>query len=286
MKTMNVIFAATNMSELYDEAVDFVQKQGMDFAINLVSAIAIFFIGKWMAKLLTRFVGKIATKANMDEMLVTFLRNLAYTMLLAFVVLAALDELGVNTTSISAIVAAAGFAVGFALKDSLSNFASGVMLIVFKPFEPGNFVEAGGCSGVVEEVRIFNTRMRTGDNKQIIVPNGSITSDTITNYSAKETRRIDLVIGCSYGDDLRAVKQYLEGVIAADERILADPEPVVAVNELGASSVDFVVRPWVKSVDYSAVRWELNETIKLGFDERGFNFPYPSQDVYMHNVAS
>ena len=285
MKTMTFILAATNMGELYDEAVSFLQQQGMDFGINLISAIAIFVIGKLVAKLLTKIVRRIATRAKMDDMLVNFLHNLSYSLLLAFVVLAALDKLGVNTTSLSAIIAAASLAIGFSLKDSLSNFASVVMLIIFKPFTAGDFVEAGGCSGTIEEVQIFNTLMRTSDNKQIIVPNGTITSDTITNYSAKPTRRIDLVIGCGYNDDLRAVKEYLESVISADDRILVDPEPVVAVNDLAVSSVDFIVRPWVNREDFSAVRRHLIETIKLGFDERGFHFPYPSQDVYMHKMT-
>jgi small conductance mechanosensitive channel len=170
-----------------------------------------------------------------------------------------------------------------ALQDSLSNFASGVMLMLFKPFRVGDFVRAGGSEGIVEEIDIFHTKMRTGDNIRIIVPNGSITGGTIENFNAKPTRRIDLVIGCGYNDDLRAVKQFLESTLADDARILADPTPTVAVSALGASSVDFVVRPWVKTEDYWATRWDLTERIKLGFDDRGFTIPYPSRDVYVHN---
>jgi small conductance mechanosensitive channel len=160
------------------------------------------------------------------------------------------------------------------------------MLILFKPIRVGDFVEAGGTSGTVEEITIFNTMMRTGDNKQVIVPNGAIISDNIVNYSAKPTRRIDLVIGCGYGDDLRAVKAFLEEIVRSDDRILPEPEPVVAVSELGDSSVNFVVRPWVRTSDYWTVLWDLTEQIKLGFDDRGFNFPFPSRDVYMHEQSA
>ncbi len=272
--------------EFVDTAIAFVTQQGSQFAINLVSAVVVFFVGKWVANLLTRLIGKIATRANLDQTLVKFASHLAHAAMMAFVILAALDRLGVNTTSFAAVVAATGLAVGLALQSSLSNFAAGVMLILFKPFKVGDFVEAGGSSGTVEAIRIFNTFMRTGDNIQIVVPNGKITSDTIRNFSAKDTRRIDLIVGCGYGDDLKAVKQFLESCLNNEERILADPEPVVAVHELGDSSVNFVVRPWVKASDYWAVRWDLNETIKLGFDEHGFSIPYPTQDIHVHTAAA
>ncbi|MDA1052993.1 MAG: mechanosensitive ion channel [Planctomycetota bacterium] len=254
--------------------------------INLLIAGVIFLIGRWVARAVTRIVAGIARQAKLDETLVKFLENIVYVVLMIVVITAALDRVGVPTTSFAAILAAAGFAIGFALQGSLGNFAAGVMLIVFKPFKVGDFVEAGGSSGVVEEVHIFNTLMRTGDNIQIIVPNGSITSGTITNFSAKATRRIDLVIGCGYDDDLKAVKQFLQAVLEADERVLQDPEPVVAVSELGDSSINFVVRPWVNSADYWATRCDLLETIKLGFDERGFSIPYPQRDVHVLNDAA
>ncbi len=254
--------------------------------VHLLIAGVIFLIGRWVARALTRVSGKVASKAKLDVTLVKFLENIVYAILMTIVVMASLDQLGVPTTSFAAILAAAGFAVGLALQGSLGNFAAGVMLIVFKPFKVGDFVEAGGSAGVVEEIRIFNTLMRTGDNVQIIVPNGSITSGTITNFSAKPTRRIDLVIGCGYGDDLKAVKQFLEAVLAADKRILKDPEPVVAVSELGDSSVNFVVRPWVESADYWSTRWDLIESIKLGFDERGYSIPYPTRDIHVLNDAA
>ncbi len=276
----------TEAVDAWNQVAAFVAEKGMDLAINILAAIVIFVVGRWVAKLLKGICHRLMTRAKVDEMLARFLTNIIYALLLTFVVLAAIDRLGVNTTSLAAILAAAGIAVGLALKDSLANFASGVMLILFKPFKAGDFVEAGGSKGVVEEVHIFSTLMRTGDNIQIIVPNGQITAGTITNFSAKDTRRIDLVVGCGYNDDLRAVKQFLEELIVDDDRILADPEPVIAVNELGASSVDFVVRPWVKAEDYWAVRWDLNEKIKLGFDERGFTIPYPSQDIHVHGLTT
>jgi len=171
-----------------------------------------------------------------------------------------------------------------ALQGSLSNFAAGVMIILFKPIRVGDYAEAGGTAGVVEEIQIFHTMMRTGDNKQIIIPNSMITGDTITNFSAKDTRRIDLVIGCGYDDDLPAVKRFLEEVLETEEEILEDPEPIVRVHELGDSSINFVVRPWVPSSEYWEVKWSLTEKIKLGFDERGFTFPFPSRDVHVHNA--
>ncbi|MFG0333529.1 MAG: mechanosensitive ion channel family protein, partial [Maioricimonas sp. JB049] len=246
----------------------------------------IFVIGRWVAMFLVRLLRRVLDRTRPDPMLSKFLGNVVYVLLLAVVILAALEMIGVDTTSLVAVMAAAGFAIGMALQGSLSNFAAGMMLIVFKPFREGDYVEAGGTAGVVEEIQIFHTKMRTGDNIQKIVPNGSITSGNITNYSAKPTRRIDLVIGCGYDDDLKAVKMFLENLVHGDERVLVEPAPTVAVDELGASSVNFVVRPWVKKEDYATVRWDLLEKIKVEFDERGFSFPFPSRDVYVHQAAA
>ena len=276
---------AVPSGELVDAAVKFVSTQGVDFAVNVVSALAIFFVGRFVARLSTRLVEKLTTKAKLDKMLVGFIGNLTYFLLLALVTIAALEQLGVDTTSFAALIAATGLAVGLALQGSLSNFAAGVLLILFKPFQLGDFVEAGGSSGVIEEIHIFHTIMRTGDNVQIVVPNSAISAGTITNFSAKETRRIDLTIGCGYDDDLKAVKEFLMELVTGDERVLTDPEPVVSVAELGDSSVNFVVRPWVNSEDYWATRWDLTEAIKLGFDEQGFNIPYPTRALHVHNVA-
>lgn len=255
------------------------------FAGNVLAAIAIYLVGRIVVRILTGLLEKVMLRAKVDATLSSFLSNIARSVLITFVILMALESLGVNTTSLAAIMGAAGLAVGLALQSSLSNFASGVMIILFKPFRAGDFIEASGVSGTVEEISIFSTLMKTGDNKQIIVPNGSIYGGNIINYSAKPTRRIDMVVGCGYGDDLRAVKAFLTILVETDERILKDPAPVVAVSELGDSSVNFVVRPWVNSADYWAVLWDLNERVKLGFDERGFNIPYPTQDIHVHQDA-
>ena len=256
------------------------------FALNLIAALAIYIIGRWAVRVVCGLVRRIIARAQIDETLGKFLANILNILLTLGVIIAALGKLGVPTTSFAAILAAAGFAVGFALKDSLGNFAAGVMLIMFKPFEVDDYVEAGGSAGTVEEVRIFSTQMRTGDNRQILVPNSAIVGSTITNYSAKETRRIDLVIGCGYEDDLRAVKEFLESLLAEDERVLEDPAPLVGIDELGDSSINFVVRPWVKAGDYGTVRRELLEAIKFGFDERGFNIPFPTQHVHIVSDAA
>ena len=277
--------AQTEVSQLLDTAYAFVTEKGLDLAVNVIAAIAVYLVGKFVVGMLTSLLARVFFRTKVDETLSRFLCNIARYVLLTFVILMALNRLGVNTTGIAAIMGAAGVAIGFALQGSLSNFACGVMIILFKPFKLGDFVEAGGTSGVVEEISIFSTLMRTGDNKQIIVPNGAVYDGTITNYSAKPTRRIDMVVGCGYSDDLRAVKAFLSILVETDERILKDPAPVVAVSELGDSSVNFVVRPWVNSGDYWDVLWDLNERVKLGFDERGFNIPYPTQDIHVHKTA-
>ncbi len=264
---------------------EFLKIQGLAFIYNVAIALVILFVGRWAAKFATRLSGTMLRRGRVDETLTKFLGNIVYAILMVVVVMAALTRLGVPVTSAAAILAAAGFAVGMALKDSLGNFAAGVMIILFRPFSVGDFVEVAGTSGTVDELHIFSTVLHTGDNVRIIIPNGTIINDPIKNFSAQSTRRIDLVVGCGYGDNLKEVKSLLDELIASDERILSDPEPLVAVNELGDSSVNFVVRPWVKAEDYWPTRRELVLRIKLGFDERGFSIPYPSHDVHVHNVA-
>lgn len=256
------------------------------WGINIILAFAVFVVGRWLANMIVRGVKRLMKKANMDEALIGFLSSILNAVLLVVVVIAALEQLGVNTTSVLAVFAAAGLAVGLALKDSLSNFSAGVMLIIFKPFKVGDFIEAAGIAGVVEVIRIFNTQLRTGDNREIIVPNSQIYSGIITNFSAREQRRIDLVIGIGYEDDIRAAKQILESILQAEERILKDPAPVILVSELGESSVDLAVRPWVTSADYWNVRSDLLETIKREFDAKGISIPYPQRDVHMHQTAA
>ena len=252
---------------------------------NIVIAAAILLVGIWLAKQLKEWAGKLMERHGLDIMLASFLSNIIHIIILAFVVIAALGKLGIQTTSIIAVMGAAGLAVGLALQGSLSNFASGVMIIALRPFKVGDFVEAGGISGIVEGIQIFSTQMRTGDNKLIIVPNGSITSSTITNYSAKETRRVDMVFGISYDDDIKKAKTVLQDLVNADERILDDPAPVIAVSELADNSVNLIVRPWVKTADYWNVYWDLTEAVKMRFDQEGLHIPYPQRDIHLHQAA-
>jgi small conductance mechanosensitive channel len=259
---------------------------GADFGVRLLAALAIFIIGRWVARRLAGLIEQGMQRTDADTMLTGFVRNLTYMGLLTFVILAAVGQLGVQTTSFIAVLGAAGFAVGLALQGSLGNFASGVLVMIFRPFKSGDFVEAGGTMGIVEAIQIFTTTLRTGDNKTIIVPNGQITSGTITNYSAKDTRRVDLVIGVSYGDDLDKVRRVIEEVIAAEGRVLSEPEPTIGVLELADSSVNFAVRPWVKSSDYWPVYFGLMESFKKRFDQEGISIPFPQQDVYLHQVSA
>ena len=256
------------------------------YGLNLVWALLTLIVGRMVAKLLTKFVQRLLSKTNVDETLAKFAVNFTYMILMVVVALAALDRLGVETTSFVAILGAAGLAVGFALQGSLSNFAAGIMLLIFRPFKVGDFIEAGGVSGVVEEIQIFTTQMKTGDNKKIIVPNAGITGGNITNYSAKDTRRVDLVIGVGYDDDLKKVRQVLEEILDRDDRVLKDPAPTIGVVELGDNSVNFAVRPWAKSGDYWGVYFDTLETVKVRFDEEGISIPYPQRDVHLVSETS
>jgi small conductance mechanosensitive channel len=271
------------LASISDQFETFISSDLPKFFQNAALALVIFLIGKTISKLLTSFCGKLMLASKLDETLVNFLKAFIYVGLMIVVCLAALEQVGVKTTSFVAILAAAGLAVGMALKDTLGNFASGVMIILFKPYKVGHFVEIAGTSGVVEEVHLFNTVLKTGDNIQIYLPNGNVTGSKISNYSIKEERRIDLVIGCGYDDDLKKVKQTIHDIIVAHDLVLQEPEPLVAVSELGDNSVNFVVRPWVKTADYWVVKFDLLENIKNAFDKEGFSIPYPQQDVHMYN---
>ncbi|TLS77365.1 mechanosensitive ion channel [Mariprofundus erugo] len=253
----------------------------LPWSINIALALAIFVVGRKIADVLLKLVVTMMSKAGMDLMLVTFLRSILNALLLLVIVISALDQLGVNTTSFVALIGAAGLAVGLALQDSLKNFASGVLLVVFRPFKVGDTIEAGGVSGGVEEIGIFSTTIRTGDNRIMIVPNGSIYSGTITNNSARPTRRIDMVFGIGYDADIKKAKEILLALMEADARILKEPAPLVAVGELADSSVNFNVRPWVNTGDYWAVRFDLNEKVKLAFDEAGISIPFPQMDLHI-----
>jgi small conductance mechanosensitive channel len=229
---------------------------------------------------------KAMQKGDMDITLRRFVANLARMLLMLFVIIAAIHQLGIQTASLIALLGAAGLAVGLALQGSLSNLAAGVLIVLFRPYKVGDWIEGGGVSGAVEEVQILTTVLKTGDNKRVIIPNSQIMGTTITNYSANETRRVDLVVGVSYGDDLDKVRTELEGLVAADERILKDPTVTIAVSELADSSVNFVLRPWVKTADYWGVYFDLTEAIKKRFDEVGISIPFPQRDVHIHSVPA
>lgn len=256
----------------------------ISYTISFIMALLIFFIGKWIVNKIVRILGKVLRKINgIDLTLVKFLENITYYALITVVIIAALNKLGIATTSFLAILGAAGLAIGLALKDSLGNFASGVMIVIFKPFKVGDNVIAGGVTGTVTEVSIFNTVFLTADNQKIIVPNSKITSSSITNVNAKDTRRIDIIIGISYEDNIKQAKEVLEKVVKENDRVLKDKSIAIAVAELADSSVNISVNVWVKSSDYGSVKSELLENIKVTFDEFGISIPYPKQDVYHYN---
>ncbi|NQU26181.1 MAG: mechanosensitive ion channel [Candidatus Nealsonbacteria bacterium] len=252
------------------------------YGLKVVAAVAVLIIGRLVAKVVQRIVEGIMAKGKQEQTLISFVSHLTYAAMMAFVVIAALGQLGIQTASFVAILGAAGLAIGLALQGSLANFAAGVLMIIFKPFKVGDFVEGGGVSGVVEEIQIFTTQLKTPDNKLVIVPNAHMTSDNIINYSAKGTRRIDLVASIGYGDDIDKARGVLQSIVAAENRILKEPEPKIAVSELGESSVDFVVRPWTTVADYWDVKFALTEAIKKQFDANGISIPFPQRDVHLY----
>jgi len=274
------------MKSLLENPTELITTYVIPWGVNIVTALLIFIIGRIVAKVIVKAIKKVLEKSNVDVALIGFLGNIIYVALLIVVVIAALEQLGVKTTSVLAIFATAGLAVGLALKDQLSNFAAGVMLIIFKPFKVGDFVEAGGTSGVVETIKIFNTVMRTGDNREITVPNSHIFNGTITNVTARDTRRIDLTIGIGYSDNIAEAKKVLQEILTNESRILVEPAPAILVAELGESSVDFAVRPWVNAGDYWNVRSDLLEKIKSEFDSRGISIPFPQRDIHVYQTAA
>ncbi len=264
-----------------ENAMDRIVEYLATYGLQVLAAIIIFVVGRWVAKIVTGIVVKLMTRAHVEATLVDFVKNLCFIGLMTFVIIAALSKLGVETASLAVVIGAAGLAIGFALQGTLSNFAAGVMLIIFKPFKLGDYVEAGGKAGTVKEIQIFNTVLHSPDNVRIIVPNGQVTGSAITNYTTTGSRRLDLVVGIAYESDLKKAKQLLQDIIAADSRVMEEPAPTIAVAELGDSSVDFVVRPWVKTGDYWALKFDLTEKIKLTFDENNISIPYPQRTVHM-----
>lgn len=254
--------------------------------LRVVAAVIIFIVGRWLAKFISKLVGKAMTKAKVDETLTNFVQSLCHIALLVFVVIAALDKIGVPMTSFAIVIGAAGLAIGFALQGSLANFAAGIMLIMFKPFKVGDLVEVAGKLGTVQKIQIFNTFLNSPDNVRIIVPNAQVTGSNIMNYTVNGTRRVDLMVGVSYDDDLKKAQQVIEKVLAGDDRVLKDPAATVAVSELGDSSVNFIVRPWVQAADYWSVRFDITKEVKLALDKNGITIPFPQHDVHMKNKVS
>ena len=252
---------------------------------RILAALVIFLIGRWVAKAFVGFFVRAAAGAEMDKTLSRFLSNLINIVLMILIALTALSALGVNTTNFLAIFGAIGLAVGLALKDSFSNFAAGVMLVFFRPFKSGDFIEAAGISGIVQSISIFNTVLKTPDNRVIIVPNSLIHADTITNHSAEDMRRIDLIIGIGYNDDIARAKALIQGVLSQNDRVLDQPPPSMMLLDLGESSVDIAVRPWTKSADYWSVRSELLENIKRALEHAGLSLPYPQRDLHIVEKA-
>ncbi|MDJ0751784.1 MAG: mechanosensitive ion channel [Woeseiaceae bacterium] len=256
----------------------------VDFGKDIIVALLIFYIGRFVVRLVVRAMTKVMQRQDVDKTLQTFVSNLVRMALMVVVIIAAIGALGIQTTSFIAIFGAAGLAVGLALQGSLSNFAAGVLIVLFRPYRVGDYIEAAGIAGTVEGVQILTTILKTPDNKKIIVPNSQVMDSIITNYSANDTRRVDLTVGVSYDDDLDKVTATLRELVEADERILKDPECLIAVSALADSSVNFFVRPWVKSADYWGVHFDLTEAIKKRFDDEGISFPFPQQDVHLYTV--
>ena len=251
------------------------------YGTKILLAIAIFMIGKSLAKFISKLLAKAALASTKDEMLQSFVRSISYFLLLLIVVIAALSQLGINTSSLVALIGAAGLAIGLSLQNSLQNFAAGVMLLIFKPFKKGDLIETGGMSGTVEEMGLLVLELRTGDNKTVLIPNGKVFSDSIVNYSANETRRIDFIFDISYDADIAQAKSIVADILANEQNVLKDPAPVIAVSALAANSVQLVVRPWVNTPNYWATYWGIMEKVKLAFDEAGIAIPYNQMDIHI-----
>jgi small conductance mechanosensitive channel len=275
------VFEGDSMTEVAENLQGYLAQNGVDVLLQLLAAAAIFFIGRFVANLIANLVHKAMAKAKVDPTLNKFVRNLLYTTLLMFVIIAALNKLGVQTGSFIAIVGAAGLAVGLALQGSLSNFAAGVLMIIFKPIRLNDFVEVGGATGTVKEIGIFNTIIAGPDNVRIIIPNSQVTGANITNYTVNGTRRVDLVIGVSYEDDIKKAKEVMLAVLKEHPKVLDTPEPFVGVKELADSSVNYAVRPWCKAADYWDVYFDITENVKYALEANGLTIPFPQRDVHM-----
>ena len=249
------------------------------YGTKVFLAIAIFVVGKWLAKGISQLLSKAVLASTKDEMLQSFVRSISYFLLLIIVVIASLSQLGINTSSLVALIGAAGLAIGLSLQNSLQNFAAGVMLLIFKPFKKGDFIETSGISGTVTQMGLVVLELRTGDNKTVLVPNSNVFSSTITNYSANETRRVDFIFDISYDDDIAQAKEIIREILEKDDRVLKEPKPVIAVSTLASSSVQIIARPWVNTPNYHAVYWQVTENVKIAFDKAGISIPFNQLDV-------
>ena len=257
---------------------------GITYGTKIVLALITLVIGLLVIKFIMKMIVKGMEKRDVDASIRQFLKSLLGMLLKIMLVISVISMLGVEMTSFVAILAAAGLAVGMALSGTLQNFAGGVMIILFKPFKVGDWIDAQGHMGSVSEIQIFNTILKTPDNKTIIIPNGGLSTSSMTNYSTEPQRRVDFTFGIGYNDDIDKAKKVIEGLIAADSRILKDPAPFIAVSALADSSVNFVVRVWAESGDYWGIFFDMNENVKKTFDKEGISIPYPQTDVHVHNV--
>lgn len=269
--------------EYLEQAKEFLTTQGIEFGLMILKAILILVVGLWIIKAISRGFNKVLDKRSVDPSLRPFLQSLFYNILLVLLVLSVLTSVGIQVTSFIAILGAAGLAIGLALQGTLQNFAGGVILLTLRPFKVGDYIEGAGYAGTVQAIQIFQTILLTPDNKRIIIPNGGLSNNGITNYSAEENRRVDLVFGIGYDDDIKKAKEILHDVMNSDDRVLKDPEPMIVVGSLGDSSVNFHFRPWVKGVDYWGVYFDMTEKVKLRFDKEGITIPYPQRDVHIYN---
>lgn len=277
--------ALSKGEELMETAVQWLLQDGINIGKAILMALIIFVVGRWIAGAIKNKLRSTMEKRNVDPALISFGTSIIYYVLMIAVVLAAVQQVGFQTTSLVAVLGAAGLAVGLALQGSLSNFASGVLIIMFRPFKIGDFIDAGGQAGVVQEISVLVTIMKTPDNKKIIQPNSAIMSGAIINVTANDTRRVDMTVGVSYTDDLDKVQNIITEILNADSRVLQDPASQVVVAELADSSVNFNVRPWCATGDYWGIFFDFQKNIKQRLDQEGVSIPFPQQDVYMHQVA-
>ena len=265
----------------FDSATNWLTTNGLSFCVSLLGALAFLFIGFWVSKLIVKALRKMMVRKNSDPGLISFVSSLANIALKIMIIISVMGMVGIQMTSFIAVLGAAGIAVGMALQGTLSNFASGVMILIFKPYKVDDYIEANGVAGVVKEIQIFNTIITTVDNKTIIVPNGSLATNTLTNYSKQPIRRVDWTVGVSYGTDFNVAKESIMRILNADSRVLKDPEIFVSITSLSDSSVDIVVRVWVNSPDYWGVYFDFYNTVYAKFNEEGISFPFPQMDVHI-----